>query len=39
MVLGNYVIKDMGGRIDDAFGESADFITNGNAGFGILFSL
>jgi hypothetical protein len=22
MVLGNYVIKDMGGRIDDAFGVS-----------------
>jgi K(+)-stimulated pyrophosphate-energized sodium pump len=28
----------MGGRIDDAFGVSGDFI-NGNAGFGILFSI
>jgi K(+)-stimulated pyrophosphate-energized sodium pump len=35
MVLGNYVIKDMGGRIDDALGVSDNFITNGNAGFGI----
>jgi K(+)-stimulated pyrophosphate-energized sodium pump len=26
MVLGNYVIKDMGGRIDDAFGVSGRFI-------------
>jgi K(+)-stimulated pyrophosphate-energized sodium pump len=31
MVLGNYVIKDMGGRIDDAFGVS--IITNGNCRF------
>jgi K(+)-stimulated pyrophosphate-energized sodium pump len=33
MVLGNYVIKDMGGRIDDAFGVSGHFITNGNCRF------
>jgi K(+)-stimulated pyrophosphate-energized sodium pump len=34
MVLGNYVIKDMGGRIDDAFGVyRANFITNGNCRF------
>jgi K(+)-stimulated pyrophosphate-energized sodium pump len=31
MVLGNHVIKDMGGRIDDALG--IDFITNGNCRF------
>jgi K(+)-stimulated pyrophosphate-energized sodium pump len=36
MVLGNYVIKDMGGRIDDAFGVSGDFIPMAIAGFGIL---
>jgi hypothetical protein len=29
----NYVIKDMGGRIDDAFGVWANFITNGNCWF------
>jgi K(+)-stimulated pyrophosphate-energized sodium pump len=37
MVLGNYVIKDMGG-IDDAFGVS-DFFIMAIAGFGILFSI
>jgi K(+)-stimulated pyrophosphate-energized sodium pump len=39
MVLGNYVIKDMGGRIDDAFGVSADLLPMAIAGFGILFSI
>jgi K(+)-stimulated pyrophosphate-energized sodium pump len=38
MVLGNYVIKDMGGRIDDAFGVSGHFIPMAT-GFGILFSI
>jgi K(+)-stimulated pyrophosphate-energized sodium pump len=34
MVLGNYVIKDMGGRIDDSI-----TLPMAIAGFGILFSL
>jgi K(+)-stimulated pyrophosphate-energized sodium pump len=38
MVLGNYVIKDMGGRIDDAF-VSMILLPMAIAGFGILFSL
>jgi K(+)-stimulated pyrophosphate-energized sodium pump len=38
MVLGNYVIKDMGGRIDDAFGVST-ILPMAIAGFGILFSI
>jgi K(+)-stimulated pyrophosphate-energized sodium pump len=37
MVLGNYVIKDMGGRIDDAFGVSDHLLPMAIAGF-ILFS-
>jgi hypothetical protein len=36
MVLGNYVIKDMGGRIDDAFGGYRILPYNGNCRFGIL---
>jgi K(+)-stimulated pyrophosphate-energized sodium pump len=33
MVLGNYVIKDMGGRIDDALGGIADLLPMAIAGF------
>jgi hypothetical protein len=33
MVLGNYVIKDMGGNIQDAFGGIGPIITNGNRRF------
>jgi K(+)-stimulated pyrophosphate-energized sodium pump len=39
MVLGNYVIKDMGGRIDDAFGIGPILLPMAIAGFGILFSI
>jgi len=40
MVLGNYVIKDMGGRIDDAFGGIGPILLPMTiAGFGILFSI
>jgi len=40
MVLGNYVIKDMGGRIDDAFGGIGPILLPmAIAGFGILFSI
>ncbi len=40
MVLGNYVIKDMGGSIDDAFGGIGPILLPMTiAGFGILFSI
>ena len=40
MVLGNYVIKDMGGAIDDAFGGIGPILLPMSiAGFGILFSI
>src|SRR3989344_1967271 len=40
MVLGNYVIKDMGGQIDDAFGGIGPILLPmAIAGFGILFSI
>src|SRR5690606_32029175 len=40
MVLGNYVIKDMGGAIDDAFGGIGPILLPMTiAGFGILFSV
>jgi K(+)-stimulated pyrophosphate-energized sodium pump len=40
MVLGNYVIKDMGGKIDDAFGGIGPILLPmAIAGFGILFSI
>jgi K(+)-stimulated pyrophosphate-energized sodium pump len=40
MVLGNYVIKDMGGVIDDAFGGIGPILLPMSiAGFGILFSI
>lgn len=40
MVLGNYVIKDMGGAIDDAFGGIGPILLPMTiAGFGILFSI
>ena len=40
MVLGNYVIKDMGGKIDDAFaGIGPILLPMAIAGFGILFSI
>ena len=40
MVLGNYVIKDMGGRIEDAFGGIGPILLPMSiAGFGILFSI
>lgn len=40
MVLGNYVIKDMGGAIDDAFGGIGPILLPmAIAGFGILFSI
>ncbi|WP_430399401.1 sodium-translocating pyrophosphatase [Flavobacterium sp.] len=40
MVLGNYVIKDMGGKIDDAFGGIGPILLPMTiAGFGILFSI
>jgi K(+)-stimulated pyrophosphate-energized sodium pump len=40
MVLGNYVIKDMGGRIEDAFGGIGPILLPmAIAGFGILFSI
>lgn len=40
MVLGNYVIKDMGGSIDDAFGGIGPILLPMSiAGFGILFSI
>ncbi|MES2798795.1 MAG: sodium-translocating pyrophosphatase [Bacteroidota bacterium] len=40
MVLGNYVIKDMGGMIDDAFGGIGPILLPmAIAGFGILFSI
>ncbi|HBI01453.1 MAG TPA: sodium-translocating pyrophosphatase [Flavobacterium sp.] len=40
MVLGNYVIKDMGGSIDDAFGGIGPILLPmAIAGFGILFSI
>ncbi len=40
MVLGNYVIKDMGGAIDDVFGGIGPILLPMSiAGFGILFSI
>jgi K(+)-stimulated pyrophosphate-energized sodium pump len=40
MVLGNYVIKDMSGKIDDAFGGIGPILLPmAIAGFGILFSI
>ena len=40
MVLGNYVIKDMNGKIDDAFGGIGPILLPMTiAGFGILFSI
>ncbi len=40
MVLGNYVISDMGGKIDDAFGGIGPILLPmAIAGFGILFSI
>lgn len=40
MVLGNYVIKDMGGALDDAFGGVGPILLPMTiAGFGILFSI
>ena len=40
MVLGNYVIKDMGGKIDDMFGGIGPILLPmAIAGFGILFSI
>jgi K(+)-stimulated pyrophosphate-energized sodium pump len=40
MVLGNYVIKDMGGAIDDAFGGIGPILLPMSiAGFGIIFSI
>ncbi len=40
MVLGNYVIKDMGGKIDDVFGGIGPILLPmAIAGFGILFSI
>lgn len=40
MVLGNFLIKDMGGRIDDAFGGIGPILLPmAIAGFGILFSI
>ena len=40
MVLGNYVIKDMGGVINDAFGGIGPILLPMSiAGFGILFSI
>ncbi len=40
MVLGNYVIKDMGGKIEDAFGGIGPILLPMTiAGFGILFSI
>jgi K(+)-stimulated pyrophosphate-energized sodium pump len=40
MVLGNYVIKDMGGNIEDAFGGIGPILLPmAIAGFGILFSI
>ena len=40
MVLGNYVIKDMGGRIEDAFGGIGPILLPMSiAGFGIIFSI
>ena len=40
MVLGNYVIKDMGGKIDDIFGGIGPILLPmAIAGFGILFSI
>ncbi|MES2747972.1 MAG: sodium-translocating pyrophosphatase [Bacteroidota bacterium] len=40
MVLGNYVIKDMGGKIEDAFGGIGPILLPmAIAGFGILFSI
>ena len=40
MVLGNYVIKDMGGKIDDTFGGIGPILLPmAIAGFGILFSI
>ena len=40
MVLGNYVIKDMGGMITDAFGGIGPILLPMSiAGFGILFSI
>ncbi|HEY0091521.1 MAG TPA: sodium/proton-translocating pyrophosphatase, partial [Flavobacterium sp.] len=40
MVLGNYLIKDMGGRIDDNFGGIGPILLPmAIAGFGILFSI
>jgi K(+)-stimulated pyrophosphate-energized sodium pump len=40
MVLGNYVIKDMGGKIDDIFGGIGPILLPMTiAGFGILFSI
>ncbi len=40
MVLGNYVIKDMGGNINDAFGGIGPILLPMSiAGFGILFSI
>ena len=40
MVLGNYVIKDMGGKIDDDFGGIGPILLPmAIAGFGILFSI
>ena len=40
MVLGNYVIKDMGGNIQDAFGRIGPILLPmAIAGFGILFSI
>jgi K(+)-stimulated pyrophosphate-energized sodium pump len=40
MVLGNYVIKDMGGKIDDLFGGIGPILLPmAIAGFGILFSI
>ena len=40
MVLGNYVIKDMGGSIDDAFGGIGPvLLPMAIAGFGIVFSI
>jgi K(+)-stimulated pyrophosphate-energized sodium pump len=39
MVLGNYVIKDMGGRIDDAFGVSGQFYYQWQLPVLVLFSI
>jgi K(+)-stimulated pyrophosphate-energized sodium pump len=40
MVLGNYVIKDMGGKLDDIFGGIGPILLPMSiAGFGILFSI